>query len=108
IVEAIAAGEPPKKPKTSPRKQWSFKDIVAPIASLRLTVILFVLSFIVVLSGTLAQVDEGNWTAVEKYFRSAFAWIPLQIFFPRSFKVSGAIPFPGGWLLGGLLLMNLL
>jgi hypothetical protein len=32
----------------------------------------------------------------------------VQIFFPRSFHVPGGFPFPGGWLIGGLLLTNLL
>jgi hypothetical protein len=78
------------------------------LASLRLTVVLFALSIILVFAGTLAQVDAGIWTVVSKYFRSFYVWIPLQIFFPRALKVSGGFPFPGGWLLGTLLLVNLL
>lgn len=77
-------------------------------AGLRLTVILFVCAIVLVFCGTLAQVDLGIWTAVNRYFRSAFVWIPFQIFVPRSTKVGGGFPFPGGWLIGGLLLANLL
>ena len=52
--------------------------------------------------------DVGIWTAVERYFRSFYVWIPFQIFFPRRTVVGGGFPFPGGWLLGSLLLVNLL
>jgi ResB-like family len=47
---------------------------------------------------------------VNTYFRSAFVWVPFQIFLPRSdeYEIYGGFPFPGGWLLGGLLLANLL
>jgi ABC-type transport system involved in cytochrome c biogenesis permease subunit len=78
------------------------------LSSLRLTVALFALSIILVFSGTLAQVDAGLWTVVDNYFRSAYVWIPLQIYFPEAWHVGGSIPFPGGWLLGSLLLVNLL
>jgi hypothetical protein len=79
-----------------------------PIASLRLTVLLFALAIVLVFCGTLAQVDQGIWTVVSKYFRTAFVWIPFQVFFPRSITVPGGFPFPGGWLIGGLLLANLI
>ncbi len=91
--------------------------LLAPIASLRLTVWLMALSLVLVFCGTLAQVDQGIWTVLNRYFRSAMVWIPLQIFveFGQIFfglsptlKVPGSFPFPGGWLLGGLLLANLL
>lgn len=91
--------------------------LLTPIASLRLTVWLMALSLLLVFCGTLAQVDQGIWTVLNRYFRSAMVWIPLQIFvqFGQIFfglsptlKVPGSFPFPGGWLLGGLLLANLL
>lgn len=82
--------------------------VIQPLASLRLTVVLFVLSIVIVFCGTLAQVDAGIWTVVSKYFRSLFVWIPFQIFFPRTMSVTGGFPFPGGWLIGSLLLVNLL
>jgi hypothetical protein len=89
---------------------WAYKTLQT-LASLRITVVLFVLSIILVFCGTLAQVDGGIWTVVAKYFRSFYVWIPFQIFAPRSqgyLPVSGGFPFPGGWLLGSLLLVNLL
>ncbi len=78
------------------------------LASLRLTVVLFVLAIILVFAGTLAQREAGIWTVVNDYFRTAFVWIPFQIFFPSSVKVAGGFPFLGGWLIGGLLLANLI
>jgi hypothetical protein len=93
------------------------------IAGLRLTVILFVLSFLLVFFGTLAQIDNGIWTVVRDYFRSFVVFIPLnifnqfgQIFFglPKlntdgtPFRIGGSFPFPGGWTLAILLMVNLL
>jgi hypothetical protein len=81
------------------------------LASLKLTVVLFVLSLILVFCGTLAQIDKGIWVVVHDYFRSAFLWIPLYIFFPRTMKSGWLlshvfIPYPGGWTIGTALLIN--
>lgn len=86
----------------------SWRDILRPLASLRLTVVLLALSIFLIFAGTWVQIDMGIWTTLEKYFRSYFVWIPFQIFLPRSWEVPGAIPYPGGTLLGGLLMINLL
>jgi hypothetical protein len=92
------------------------KKILRPLASLRLTVFLFVLSMFLVFCGTLAMMDNGLWAALTLYFRSFFAKIPLQVFvrfgqvffgFPTSWNVSGWIPFPGGWTIGTMLMVNL-
>lgn len=82
--------------------------ILQTCASLRITVVLFVLSFVLVFYGTWAQVDAGIWTVVNQYFRWWFVWIPLKVVVLRTLDVPGAIPFPGGWTLGALLLTNLL
>src|SRR5262249_46968360 len=42
------------------------------LASLRLTVVLFALSLLVVFFGTLAQMDQGLYSVLHSYFRSAF------------------------------------
>jgi hypothetical protein len=87
------------------------------LASLRITVVLFVLSFILVFCGTLAQTQSGIWTAVADYFRSFYVWIPLQLFvkFAQVFfgidekaRIAGSFPFPGGLTIGIALLINLL
>src|SRR5437773_10266275 len=93
------------------------KKILTPLASLRLTVVMFVLAIALVFMGTLAQVDEGIFAVLTKYFRTGIAWIPFQalVRFGQVFlgvspnaQVSGSFPFPGGWLIGGVLLVNLL
>ncbi|MFA5058649.1 MAG: cytochrome c biogenesis protein ResB [Opitutaceae bacterium] len=69
--------------------------------SLRLTVALLILSMILVFIATLDQVNLGVWAVQMKYFRSFF--------------VLGRVPgtdvpvpvFPGGYFIGGLLLLNL-
>jgi ABC-type transport system involved in cytochrome c biogenesis permease subunit len=81
--------------------------VLDAFASLKLTVVLFALSIILVLAGTLAQIDHDIWYVVHEYFRTAIAWIELKIFFPRSWGVGGVFPFPGGWTLGTLLTINL-
>jgi hypothetical protein len=122
---AIQATVPPPKPKLdepvkaarSSAVGTMLKKVLTPLASLRLTVIMFVLAIILVFLGTLAQVDEGIGTVLSKYFRTGIAWIPFQalVRFAQVFlgvsseaQVSGSFPFPGGWLIGGVLLVNLL
>lgn len=86
----------------------TWRDLLKPLASLRLTVVLLALSIFLVFAGTWAQIDMGIWTTLKTYFRSYLVMIPLQIFLPRSWDVPGAIPYPGGSLLGPALLINLL
>jgi hypothetical protein len=87
------------------------------LASLRLTVVLFSVAMGLVFFGTLAQIDKGVWTVVDDYFRSWVVWVPFQLlaeFGKKFFGVSeqatwgGSFPFPGGWLLGTAMLVNLL
>jgi ResB-like family len=77
------------------------------VADLRITVTLFALSLFLVFYGTLAQIDKGVWSVVAEYFRSPLVWIPLKTVLFRAADVPGAIPYPGGWLLGALLFINL-
>ena len=112
------AGTP--SPQQSPRLRavpvhWR---AVKVLASLQLTVALFALSMVLVFFGTLAQVDKGIWTVVDEYFRSWYVWVPFQLIatfgwkffeFPSpSAQWGGSFPLPGGWLLGGIMLANLL
>lgn len=84
-------------------------NILKYFLSLRLTVTLLSLSMILVFCGTLAQVDKGIWTVMDQYFRTWIAWIDLSIFFNKFNPLSAfSIPFPGGFLIGALLSMNLL
>ena len=74
-----------------------FRDF---FVSLKLTVVLLVLGIVLIFGATLDQVNLGIWAVQEKYFRSFFVlWrvgdFPVPI-------------FPGGYLIGGLLLVNLI
>lgn len=94
---------------TPPRPAPAGPSIFKLASSLRLTVVLLAMSMVLILAGTLAQVNEGVWTAVARYFRSPFTWIEFQLFVPRKIaKIPGAMPFPGGLTLGLLLFFNLL
>ena len=74
-----------------------FRDF---FVSLRLTVVLLVFGMILVFAATIDQVHLGIWAIQEKWFRSL---IVLQ-------EVRGVpVPiFPGGYMIGGLLLINLI
>ena len=54
------------------------KKILKPLASLRLTVGLMLVSIFLIFAGTLAQVDSGIWTVLHNYFRTWTAWIEVQ------------------------------
>ena len=72
------------------------------LASLRLTVCCLALATVLVFWGTLAQVHLGLYQAQNQFFRSLFIWW-------RPLDANVRIPvFPGGYLIGGVLLMNLL
>jgi len=103
---------------------------LGPLASLKLTVVLFALAIVIVLAGTLAQVNADVWDVVDQYFRvhpsqlsegglgalkAFFVWIPGQIFLPGAFFPNAPLLpewagfwFPKGWVIGGVMLLNLL
>lgn len=100
---------------------WIFK----PLASLRLTLALLSLSLLLVFLGTMAQEPLGLYLAQDRFFQSAFVDLAsliaalkktlqmIHIYLPPSTAadVTNApyIPaFPGGYLLGSMLLVNLL
>lgn len=88
--------------------------VLLPLASLRLTVLLFVLAIVLVFAGTLAQENKDIWEVMQEYFRTPLAWIEFQVFFPKSFfngnppQIPGGFYFPGGFMIGGAMLVNLL
>ena len=97
----------PATPVSKPQSA-SLRTLLLPLASLQLTVVLFALSLVLVLAGTLAQIDHEIWYVVHNYFRTWFAWIEFQVFFPRAWNLPGGCWFPGGWLIGAFLGINLL
>ncbi|HEX7450555.1 MAG TPA: cytochrome c biogenesis protein ResB, partial [Pirellulales bacterium] len=83
-------------------------QILAPLASLKVTVVTFALAIFLIFAGTLAQVDQDIWVVMGEYFRTPIAKIPVQIFVPRSIPLSGWFYFPGGFTIGSVMLANLL
>jgi hypothetical protein len=88
------------------------KKILAPLASLKLTVVLLALSMILIYAGTWAQIDNGIWQVQKNYFHTLFTWINFATFFPRprpgEMRIPGGFPMLGGYALGLLLLANLI
>ena len=76
--------------------------LISFFTSLRLTVVCLALGLILVFWGTLAQVDLGLYKAQNEFFRSfVIYWGPKG--------ASWRMPvFPGGYLIGGVLLLNLI
>ncbi|MEP2307347.1 MAG: cytochrome C biogenesis protein, partial [Rhodopirellula bahusiensis] len=87
--------------------------LLALAGSLKFTVALFAMSIVLVLVGTLAQ-DEMNMQEVkQRYFLSWIAPLHLDDFFPQAFyrhsqPIPGILPFPGGAMIGMLLMVNLI
>lgn len=93
---------------------------IEALASMKLTVVLFLIGMFIVLVGSLAQARRDVWLVVGEYFRTYLAWIDVADFFPPSMFPSlvdydwnslGAlrfIPFPGGWTIGWIMLANLI
>ena len=78
------------------------KKIASVFTSLKLTVTLLAFAIALVFIGTLAQVDEGLYNAQSHYFRQ---WLVLG---PHVFGKTIPLILPGGYLIGTLLLLNLL
>ena len=76
------------------------KKIIYFFSSVRLTVTLLVLACVLICWGTLAQVHLGLYKAQNEFFRSFIVY----------WQVGGLkVPvFPGGYLIGSMLLLNLL
>ncbi|MHB1425047.1 MAG: cytochrome c biogenesis protein ResB [Gemmataceae bacterium] len=124
MSETSIQTRPSPAPVVAPEAPRRFADrfrflykILKAAASLRLTVFLFALSMILVFCGTLAMMDQGLFSVLSRYFRSGIAWIPLQVFvrfgqvffgLPPNTQIAGSFPFPGGWTIGAVLLVNLL
>jgi hypothetical protein len=109
-IQALQPAVPTKRPARAPKPlPVRFLHV---IADLRITVVLFALSLFLVFYGTLAQAEKGIWTVVGEYFRSLYVFIPMNVVllkpmlrYQGSFEYG--IPYPGGWLLGTLLMVNL-
>jgi ABC-type transport system involved in cytochrome c biogenesis permease subunit len=114
-------GEPPARtPGTGCRVTYCALKALKALASLQLTVVLFVFGMLLIFFGTLAQIDYGIWTVVDKYFYSWAVLVPtdlihkfLNVFWKEMFPDgesawSGSFPLPGGKMIGLAMLINLL
>ena len=86
---------------SSTNPTW-FSRIYRFASSLKLTVWLMALSMILILLGTLEQVHWGIWHVQKEYFSSWFCLYPLNPSAPLH------LPLPAGFLLGLLLVINLI
>ena len=73
------------------------------ISSLKLTIVCLSAAMVLVFAGTLAQVQLGIQIVQEQYFQSLVVWWPVGVGDAAKFPV-----FPGGHLIGGVLLLNLI
>ncbi len=72
-----------------------------PLASLKLTIVCLACAMVLVFVGTLDQVQIGVYEAQLRYFKSFFLYFSLP---GSQLKIPW---FPGGYTLGGILLVNL-
>src|SRR5580765_7349257 len=72
------------------------------ITSLKLTIICLAAAMVLIFAGTISQVHLGIWEAQQRYFQSMFVWWPAE---GNGFKIP---IFPGGHLIGAVLLVNLI
>ncbi len=79
------------------RNLWS--SLVKFFVSLRLTVVLLALSIVLVFVATLAETRLGVWGVHQGYFHTFIVW--------EAFKGVAVPVFPGGYVIGGLLFLNL-
>jgi len=98
----------PTESERSPQRR-SFFAWLSPLASVKLTLTLLSLSMILVFVATLEQVRIGIRGAQAEFFESFFGvWHYPEQFWGGSFLNVFPIPIPGGYLLGGLLILNLI
>src|SRR5438046_5067931 len=78
------------------------RKLVDIFTSLKLTIVCLAAAMALIFAGTLAQVHLGIHEAQQRYFQSMFVWWPPE---GRGFQVP---IFPGGHLIGAVLLINLI
>jgi hypothetical protein len=78
-----------------------WRRFVDLLTSLKLTIICLGAAMVLIFAGTLAQVHLGSHEAQQRYFQSFFVWWPPE---SRGLRIP---VFPGGHLIGAVLLVNL-
>src|ERR1041385_8893714 len=72
------------------------------ITSLKLTIVCLAAAMVLIFAGTISQVHLGIWEAQHRFFQSLVVWWPAE---GNGFKLP---IFPGGHLIGAVLLVNLI
>src|SRR5947209_2645727 len=104
----VAADAQPSR-QVSVQKRHLLVQALHLAASLKITVVLLFMSLLLVFWGTLAQGEAGVWTVVSTYFRNFLVLIPIKIILFNAVGTSDiVIPYPGGLLIGTVMLVNLL
>jgi hypothetical protein len=98
---------PTRDPSTSLRSaQDDGRNLLIAVVdfftSLKLTIICLAAAMVLVFVGTLAQVHLGINIVQQRFFQSLFVWWPAD---PHRFRIP---VFPGGHLIGAVLLINLI
>src|SRR5205085_8636578 len=78
------------------------RKIVDLFTSLKLTIVCLAAGMALIFAGTISQVHLGIWEAQQRYFQSLLVWWPAE---GNGFKIP---IFPGGHLIGAVLLINLI
>ena len=78
------------------------KKFIDLITSLKLTIVCLGAAMVLIFAGTISQVHLGIWEAQQRYFQSMLVWWPAE---GNGFKIP---IFPGGHLIGAILLVNLI
>jgi ResB-like family len=78
------------------------RKFVDLLTSLKLTIVCLAAAMALIFAGTIAQVHLGIHEAQQRYFQSLFVWWPAE---GHGFRIP---VFPGGHLIGAVLLINLI
>src|SRR6201990_3268161 len=78
------------------------RRLIDLITSLKLTIVCLAAAMVLIFAGTISQVHLGIWEAQQRYFQSLLVWWPAE---GNGFKIP---IFPGGHLIGAVLLVNLI
>lgn len=78
------------------------RRILDILSSLKLTIVCLAAALVLVFAGTLAQVSFGIHEVQQRYFQSLLVWWPAE---SHGFRIP---VFPGGHLIGAVLLANLI
>ncbi|MEY2529389.1 MAG: hypothetical protein QOJ05_1479 [Verrucomicrobiota bacterium] len=78
------------------------RKFISLLTSLKLTIACLAAGMALIFAGTIAQVHLGIWEAQARYFQSFFVWWPAE---GHGFQIP---IFPGGHLIGAVLLVNLI